>query len=51
MLSSEEDLKKMNDERIQKKIAILKCPKFWRKPVDVVNLRTNSFEGRTKYDI
>ena len=51
MLSSEEDLKKMNDERIQKKIAILKCQRFWREQTNVVNLRTNSLKGHVNYDV
>ena len=45
MLSNDEDLQKMNDERIQKKIAILKCPRFWREQTNAVNLRTNSLKG------
>ena len=51
VLSNEEDLQKMNEERIQRKISILKCPKFWSCSKDVVNLRTNSFEERAKYDM
>ena len=33
------------------KIAILKCPKFWREDTNAVNLRTNSLRGDIKYDI
>ena len=51
VLSNEEDLKKMNDERIQKKIAILKCPRFWREQTNAVNLRTNSLKGHVNYDV
>ena len=51
VLSSEEELKKMNDERIQKKIAILKCPRFWREQTNAVNLRTNSLKGHVNYDV
>ena len=56
VLSSEKGFKKMNDERIQKKIAILKCPRFWREQTNAVNLRTNSskrgvmYVGQTTYN-
>ena len=30
VLSNEEDLQKMSDEMMQRKISILKCAKFWR---------------------
>ena len=45
MLSSEEELKIMNDAKFEQKIAILKCPKFWRQSADSSNLMTNSLKG------
>ena len=50
VLSNEEDLQKMNEERMQENISILKCPKFWNCSKDAVNLKTNSFEGCAKYN-
>ena len=50
VLSNEEDLQKVNAERIKKKISILKCPKFWRTHTDVTNLRTNSLKGYVNYE-
>ena len=51
VLSNEEDLQKMNEEIMQNKISILKCPRFWRLDEKQMNLRTNYFEGYPKYDI
>ena len=51
MLSSEEDLQRMNEEKMQKKISVLKCPRFWRERVNGENLRTNLLKGNVKYDI
>ena len=39
----------MNEERIQKKIAILTRPRFLRKQIDSTNLRTNSSGGHLNY--
>ena len=51
MLSNEEKLQKMNDTEEQQKIAILKCPRFWRKGMnDTVNSRTNLLKGHVKYE-
>ena len=50
VLSSEKNLKNMNKESIQQKIAILKCPRFWREQTNAVNLRTNSWKGHANYD-
>ena len=50
VLSNEEDSQKMNEARMQKKISILKCPKFWRQRTDATNLRTNYLKGHVKYD-
>ena len=36
---------------MQSQISILKCPKFWRETKTTTNLRSNSFEGRVKYDV
>ena len=46
MLSSEEELRKMNDAKEQKKIVVLKCPRMWRESIDAANLRTNFPKGR-----
>ena len=48
--SNEEDLKRMNKERMQKKISILICAKYWRYSEDSVNLRANSLKGHVEYD-
>ena len=42
----------MKNAEVQKKISILKCPKFWRiKMNDKMNLRANSFEGTEKNNV
>ena len=51
MLSSEEDLQRMNEEKMQKKISVLKCLRFWRERVNGENLWTNLLKGDVKYDI
>ena len=51
ILSSEEDLQAMNAQKMQEKISILKCPRFWRSQTNAVNLRTNFFKGDVKYDV
>ena len=51
VLAAEKELKFMRDSRIQRQIAILKGPKFWRKTSGVQNLRTNSFKGREKWEV
>ena len=44
VLSSEVELEQMKNAEVQKKISILKCPKFWRiKMNDKMNSRANSF--------
>ena len=35
---------------MEKKISILKCPKFWRERAELANLRAHSLKGRAKYD-
>ena len=51
VLVGTEELKCMKDKRMQDQISILKCPKFWRQTNAAMNLRSNSFEGRVKYDV
>ena len=51
MLSSEEDLQRMNEEKRKKKISVLKCPRFWRERVNGENLCTNLLKGDVKYEI
>ena len=51
VLAGTEELKCMKDKRMQDQISILKCPKFWRQTNVAMNLRSNSFEGRVKYDV
>ena len=49
VLAGEEQLRKMNETEVQDKIAILKCPKFWRvadQTEQGQNSWTNSFKGR-----
>ena len=50
MLSNEEDLRKMNEEGIKKKISILKCSRFWRESGEQSNLRSNFSKGREKIE-
>ena len=45
MLSSEEDLKRLKEEVAQKKIIILKSPKFLIESKKSLNLRADSLEG------
>ena len=51
MVSSEEELQKMNDAEEQKKIAIVKCPRIWRESTDAENLRKNFSKGRVNYEV
>ena len=49
VLAEEEQLRKMKETEVQDKIAILKCPKFWRVAYQTEqgpNSWTNSFKGR-----
>ena len=49
ILARAEQLRKMNETEVQDKIAILKCPKFWRvadQTEQGQNSWTNSFKGR-----
>ena len=49
VLAGEEQLRKMNESEDKNKIAILKCPKFWRVTENddkAQNSWTNSFKGR-----
>ena len=49
VLVGEEDLKRMNESEVQKKIAVIKCPKFWNVAKTNTNLRSNFSEGRVKW--
>ena len=40
----------MQDQRMQSRISILRCPRFWKDDQATVNLRSNFSEGRVKYD-
>ena len=51
VLSNEDDLKKMNESEMQKKIAILKCPRFWQISADAENSRTNFAKGHVNYNV
>ena len=51
VLSSEEDLQRMNEEKMQINISVVKCPRFWREQVNDEYLRTNLFKGDVKYEI
>ena len=51
VLSGEEDLKRMKDKRMEKRIGILKCIKFWRNAVDESNLRTNFVKRDVKHKV
>ena len=50
MLSGEKELECMKENKIQKQISILKCPKFWRENSGMQNLRASSFQGHEKYE-
>ena len=41
----------MNDAEEQKNIAILKCPRMWRKSTDAANLRKDFLKGCVKYEV
>ena len=45
VLSSEEELDKMKDERINSSISVLKAPKFWKWQREGTNSRTNLQKG------
>ena len=49
VLAGEEQLKAMNESEDKNKIAVLKCPKFWKVAEDTTNSWTNSFEGRVSW--
>ena len=49
VLVGEEQLKAMNESEDKNKIAVLKCPKFWKVARDATNSWTNSFEGRVSW--
>ena len=51
VLAGTEELKCMRDKRMQDQISILKCSRFWGQTNAAMNLRSNSFEGRVKYDV
>ena len=45
VLSSEEDLDKLKDERIRSRISVLKTPKFWKWQDAKINSRANLQKG------
>ena len=49
VLEGEEQLKAMNESEDKNKIAVSKCPKFWKVAEDATNSWTNSFEGRVSW--
>ena len=52
VLAGEEQLQTMNDAEVQKKISLLKCPRFWRcieKNKNDQNSGTNFFRGRVQW--
>ena len=51
VLSSAEDLKCLQDQRMQRQISVLKTPKFWTDATGSSILRTKFFDGRAKYAI
>ena len=51
VLSSEEELQKMNDAEEQKKIVVLKCPRMWRESTDAANMRTTFSKRRVNYEV
>ena len=51
VLSSEEGLQRINEEKMQKNISVLKCPRVWRERVNGENLQTNLLKGNVKYEI
>ena len=51
VLSSAEDLKCLQDQRMQRQISILKNPKFWTDAAGRSILRTKFSDGRAKYAV
>ena len=51
VLSSAEELKCLQDERMQRQISILKNPKLWTDDAGSAILRSKFSEGRAKYDV
>ena len=51
VLSSAEELKCLQDERMRRQISILKNPKLWTDAAGSTILRTKFSEGRAKYDV
>ena len=51
VLSSVEELKCLQDERMQRQISILKNPKLWTDAAGSTILRTKFSEGHAKYDV
>ena len=51
VLSSKEELQKMNDAEERKKIVVLKCLGVWRESTDAANLRTNFSKGHVNYEV
>ena len=41
----------MNESETQKKIPVLKCPRFWQISADAENSRANFAKGRVKYNV
>ena len=51
VLSSAEELKCLQDQRMQRQISVLKNPKFWTDAAGSTILRSKFSEGREKYDV
>ena len=51
VLSSAEELKCLNDQRMQNQISVLKTPKFWTDAAGSSILRTKFSDGRAKYAV
>ena len=45
VLSSEEELDKLKNERVKSSIFVLKAPKFWKWQSEKVNSKTNLSKG------
>ena len=45
VLSSEEELNRLKDERVRSNISMLKAPKFWKWQNDRINSRANLSKG------
>ena len=51
VMCSEKELERMRESEMQKQIAVLKCPKFWKISENVANSGPNFSKGRVNYEV